>query len=103
MSAEDFRTRADGIIEYRHQQGASTKRGYWEQWEPVAIHAMRHIPIPPKYLRGLRSAGYTGGEKLLDLVQAEGWLVEKEDYLELPSAQGRLRTYEPPSLDLGEL
>jgi hypothetical protein len=81
--SHDFRRRADGVIEYRYQQGASTRRGYWEQWEPVAIHAARNMPIPPEYLLGLRKAGYEGGAKLLDLLQAEGWLVEKEEYLEL--------------------
>lgn len=83
MARGDFRTRPDGVIEYRYQQGASTRRGYWEHWEPVAIHAARHIPIPDEYLKGLREAGYEGGAYLLDLLNAEGWLVEKEQYLEL--------------------
>jgi hypothetical protein len=83
VSAADFRTRADGVIEYRYQVGASNRRGYWEKWEPVAIHAARNMPIPPEYLLGLREAGYEGGGKLLDLLNAEGWLVEKEEYLEL--------------------
>lgn len=91
----DFRVRPDGVIEYRYQQGASTKRGYWEQWEPVAIHAARNMRIPPQYLAGLREAGYEGGGTLLDLLQAEGWLVEKQDYLEL---QGRAQ----PALPAGE-
>lgn len=82
MAREDFRVRADGVIEYRYQQGASNKRGYWEHWEPVAIHAARNISIPAKYLEGLREAGYEGGTTLLDLLQAEGWLVERQDYLE---------------------
>ena len=80
--SEDFRVRRDGVIEYRYQQGASTKRGYWEYWEPVAIHAAKNMRIPPQYLAGLREAGYTGGSTLLDLLQAEGWLVERQDYLE---------------------
>lgn len=83
MNQLDFRVRSDGVIEYRHQQGASNKRGYWELWEPVAIHAARHMRIPAEYLVGLRGAGYTGGPMLLDLLNAEGWLVEKEEYLEL--------------------
>lgn len=83
MSDADFRVRPDGVIEYRYQAGASTRRGYWEQWEPVAIHAARHMAIPTEYLAGLRAAGYEGGSRLLDLLNAEGWLVEKQEYLEL--------------------
>ena len=86
MSQADFRVRADGVIEYRYQMGVSNKRS-WESWEPVAIHAARNIPIPPKYLAGLREAGYTGGRYLIDLLQAEGWLVEKEEYLEAAPQQ----------------
>lgn len=88
----DFRTRADGVIEYRHQQGFGTRRGYWEQWEPVAIHAARNMLIPEPYLSGLREAGYEGGSHLLDLLNAEGWLVEKQSYLELAP---------PPVLEAG--
>jgi hypothetical protein len=84
MTQADFRARPDGVIEYRYQMGVSNKRR-WEHWEPVAIHAARNMPIPPEYLLGLREAGYEGGGKLLDLLQAEGWLVEKEEYLELAS------------------
>jgi hypothetical protein len=86
VSASDFRTRTDGIIEYRYQVGVSNKRA-WELWEPVAIHAARNIPIPPEYLLGLRQAGYEGGGRLLDLLNAEGWLVEKEEYFELTSTR----------------
>lgn len=93
MAVGDFRARSDGVIEYRYQQGASTRRGYWERWEPVAIHAARNMLIPPEYLRGLREAGYEGGSHLLDLLNAEGWLVEKEEYLELAAK---------PSLPPGE-
>jgi len=82
VAAADFRTRADGVIEYRYQMGASNKRR-WESWEPVAIHAVKNIRIPAAYLAGLREEGYTGGPYLIDLLQAEGWLVEREDYLEL--------------------
>jgi hypothetical protein len=81
MNQADFRVRADGVIEYRYQVGHSSRR-HWESWEPVAIHAARHMAIPPEYLQGLRAAGYSGGSSLLDLLQAEGWLVEKEEYLE---------------------
>lgn len=84
----DFRVRSDGVIEYRHQVGASTRRGYWEEWEPVAIHAARHMAIPPEYLKGLRAAGYEGGSMLLDLLQAEGWLIERQDYLEIEPRRG---------------
>lgn len=87
---EDFRTRPDGVIEYRYQQGASPRRGYWEHWEPVAIHAARNMRIPPLYLAGLREAGYEGGSYLLDLLNAEGWLVDKQDYLELAEESGQL-------------
>lgn len=82
----DFRTRSDGVIEYRYQVGASNRRGYWELWEPVAIHAARNMQIPAEYLEGLRAAGYEGGGTLLDLLQAEGWLTEKQQYLELEAA-----------------
>jgi hypothetical protein len=83
VSASDFRTRPDGVIEYRYQLGASPRRGYWERWEPVAIHAAKNMRIPDEYLAGLREEGYTGGEYLIDLLNAEGWLVEKQEYLEL--------------------
>lgn len=91
MNQLDFRTRPDGVIEYRYQIGASPRRGRWELWEPVAIHAAKHMRIPPEYLVGLRAEGYTGGPFLIDLLNAEGWLVEREDYLEL-AAQPALGT-----------
>lgn len=98
MAVGDFRARSDGVIEYRYQQGASTRRGYWEHWEPVAIHAAKNMRIPQPYLDGLRAEGYEGGEFLIDLLNAEGWLVERHDYLE-PGAQGHLpEDYAVPKL-----
>lgn len=97
MSA-DFRTRPDGVIEYRYQQGAGSKRGYWELWEPVAIHAAKNMYIPDEYLIGLREAGYKGGPMLIDLLNAEGWLVEKQEYLELaarPVLESGVRPVDP--------
>lgn len=95
MPASDFRTRRDGVIEYRYQAGFSTRRGSWELWEPVAIHAAKNMRIPPEYLAGLRAEGYEGGDYVIDLLNAEGWLVEKEEYLELAPRQ-RLEVIEAP-------
>ena len=95
MTHPDFRVRPDGVIEYRYQMGASNKRT-WEYWEPVAIHAAKNIRIPPAYLNGLRSAGYQGGPYLIDLLNAEGWLFEKQAYLEAGA-----KPYQPV-LEVGE-
>jgi hypothetical protein len=97
MSVADFRTRSDGVIEYRYQLGISNRR-HWEHWEPVAIHAARNMRLPDAYLEGLRAAGYEGGPYLLDLLQAEGWLVEKEEYLEL-AAKPEIEAKERPVLE----
>ena len=60
------------------------------------IHAAKNIRIPPAYLNGLRSAGYQGGPYLIDLLNAEGWLFEKQAYLEAGA-----KPYQPV-LEVGE-
>lgn len=91
FQAGSIRPAANGRgLEYLAQQGFTNKRGYWEVWEPVATHAIKHMPLPREFMLALADAGFAG-VTLHDLLLAEGWRPPEDGYLELQPAPREIR------------
>ena len=69
-----IRRTPDGGFEYLRRQGATLRRGYFEEWERASTHAAREMPLPPRFVQALHRAGFNAHPPTLyELLIADGW------------------------------